>query len=141
MDSKNTDELKKELMQSPDLHEFLSENNEHFICAPASDFLELLLVRTGLSKALLAKQAGMSEVYLHQIFSGRRSPSRNRLLCICYGLGATLDETQNLLNYFELAQLYPKIRRDSILIFGLLHNISLFEINEKLSEEKEAPLS
>ena len=140
MDFKNTDDLKQELMHSPDLHEFLSENNEHFICAPATDFLELLLARKGLSKARLAKQSGMSEVYLHQIFSGRRSPSRNRLLCICYGLGATLDETQSLLNHFELAQLYPKTRRDSILIYGLLHNFSLFEINDKLLEEKEVPL-
>ena len=32
----------------------------------------------------------MSEIYLHQIFAGRRTPSRNRLLCLCYGLGATV---------------------------------------------------
>ncbi len=39
----------------------------------------------------------MSEIYLHQIFAGRRNPSRNRLLCLCYGLEATVDETQELL--------------------------------------------
>ena len=140
MDFKNTDDLKQELMESPDLHEFLSDNNKHFISIPASELLGRLLTRKGISKSTLAKQAGMSEVYLHQIFSGRRNPSRNRLLSMCYGLGATLDETQDLLKHFELAQLFPKVRRDSILIYGLLHNLSLFEINEKLFEEQEDPL-
>ena len=32
----------------------------------------------------------MSEVYLHQVFSGRRSPSRDRLLCLCLGLAVSL---------------------------------------------------
>lgn len=39
------------------------------------------------TKAALARKAGMSEVYLHQVFSGRRKPSRDRLLCLCVGLG------------------------------------------------------
>ena len=50
----------------------------------------------------------MSEVYLHQVFSGRRRPSRDRLVCICIGLKATLDEAQELLKQAGYAQLYPK---------------------------------
>ena len=47
----------------------------------------------------------MSEIYLHQIFAGRRTPSRNRLLCLCYGLGATIEETQELLRLCGIAEL------------------------------------
>jgi len=50
-----------------------------------------------LTKAELARRSGISEVYLHQVFAGRRNPSRDRLLCICVGLGITLDETQRML--------------------------------------------
>ena len=43
-----------------------------------------------LTKAELARRSGISEVYLHQVFAGRRNPSRDWLLCICVGLGITL---------------------------------------------------
>ena len=82
----------------------------------------------------------MSEVYLHQVFAGRRNPSRSRVLCICFGLNATLDETQELLKQCSLAQLYPREKRDAIVIYGLLHGMSLFEVNDKLFEEDEETL-
>ncbi|MBP1582203.1 MAG: hypothetical protein J6A26_07390 [Oscillospiraceae bacterium] len=82
----------------------------------------------------------MSEIYLHQIFAGRRNPSRNRLLCLCYGLETSLEETQELLKQCGLAQLYPKIRCDTIIVYGLLHEISLFEINDQLFNQNEETL-
>ena len=86
------------------------------------------------------KQSGMSEIYLHQIFAGRRNPSRNHLLCLCYGLSASIDETQELLKLSGMAQLYPKRKRDAIIYYGLLHKLDLFEINDKLFDENEETL-
>ena len=82
----------------------------------------------------------MSEVYLHQVFSGRRNPSRSRLICLCFCLSATLEETQELLKHCGLAQLYPRIRRDAIIIYGLVNGVSLFEVNDKLFSEEEETL-
>lgn len=137
---KNTDDLKQELMQVSDLSKFLSGNEEQFVSESISDLLNRLLERKKVSKALLAKQSGMSEIYLHQIFAGKRSPSRNRLLCLCIGLQATLEETQKLLESCCLAQLYPKNRRDVIIIYGLMHELMLDEINDKLFLENEETL-
>jgi len=137
---KNTDDLKQELMKSPNLHEFLTDNRDHFSSESAPEMLNRLFLRKKVSKAILAKQSSMSEVYLHQIFAGRRNPSRNRLICLCYGLNASLEETQELLKRCGLAQLFPKIRRDAIIIYGLMHEVSLTEINDKLFEEKEETL-
>ena len=74
-------------------------------------------------------------MYLHQVFSGRRTPSRNRLLCLCFGLGASVDEAQDLLRHARLAPLYSRDRRDAIVIFGLSHGMALAEINDKLYAE------
>ena len=82
----------------------------------------------------------MSEVYLHQVFSGRRKPSRDRLLCICIGMGATLEETQRLLEQATYAQLYPRIKREAILCHGIVHHTPLSEINETLFAENEKTL-
>lgn len=69
--------------------------------------------------------------------SGRRKPSRNRLLCLCFGLEASVEETQELLKLCGMAQLYPKLKRDAIIYYGLLHGLKLFEINDKLFDEDE----
>lgn len=137
---KDTNSLQQELMDAPDLDRFLSENQDSFRNGNIQELLNTLFQNRNLSKSMLAKQSGMSEVYLHQVFSGRRSPSRSRLLCLCFGLSATLEETQELLKQCALAQLYPKNKRDAIIIYGLVNGVSLFQVNDKLFSEGEETL-
>lgn len=82
----------------------------------------------------------MSEVYLHQVLSGRRNPSRDRLLCLCLVLGTELEETQTLLQSAGYARLYPKVRRDAVIIHALIHRTDLNEVNDKLFAENEKTL-
>ena len=140
MDKKNTDGLQQELMDSTDLSQFLSRNQEQFVDKSVAELLNHLFEKKNISKAALAKQAGMSEIYLHQIIAGRRTPSRNRLLCLCYGLEASIEETQELLRLCGMAELYPKLKRDAIIYYGLLHKLDLFVINDKLFDEDEETL-
>lgn len=137
---KNTDDLQNELSAAPNLTGFLSANQEQFINENFAVMLQKLFLRSGLSKAALAKRAGTSEVYLYQMFSGERTPSRDRTICLCYGLSASLKETQELLKRSGLAQLYVKNRRDAIIIYGLTHKMELDEINDRLFAEGEATL-
>ena len=140
MKKKNTDDLQNELSAAPNLSGFLYANKEQFINENFADMLLKMFQKSGLSKAALAKRAGTSEVYLYQIFSGERTPSRDRTICLCYGLSATLEETQELLKCSGLAQLYVKNRRDAIIIYGLAHKMELDEINDRLFAEEEATL-
>ena len=68
---KDTNNLRQELMEAANLDQFLSENQENFNSGNVCDLLDRLFRKRKLSKAALAKQSGMSEVYLHQVFSGR----------------------------------------------------------------------
>lgn len=135
MERKNTDQLQQELMTGNDLSRVLSDNDASFQQHDLQETLQALFERRSISKTMLAKQSGISEVYLHQVFSGRRTPSRNRLLCLCFGLEATVDETQELLRHARFAPLYSRDRRDDILIFGLSHNMTLAQVNDKLYDE------
>ena len=137
---KDTNDLRQELMEAADLDRFLAENQENFENGSVGDLLRQLFRKRKISKAALAKQSGMSEVYLHQVFAGRRNPSRNRLLCLCFGLNATLEETQELLKQCGLAQLYPKNKRDAILLYGIVNGMDLFAVNDKLFAENEETL-
>ena len=140
MREKDTDDLQQELMDSSNLNEFLSDHQEHFSNESVPEILNRLFEKRSISKAVLAKQSGISEVYLHQVFSGRRTPSRNRLLCLCFGLSASPEEAQELLKQCGLAQLYPKNRRDAIILYGLAHSAELSEINDELFRAQEEPL-
>ena len=135
MNEKNTDTLQQELMSTNNLDRFLTENDASFRDVPLQDAIQRIFDEKGMSKAQLAKQSGISEVYLHQLFSGRRFPSRSRLLCLCFGLGATVDEAQSLLQQARHAPLYSRDRRDAIIIFALSHSMTLFEVNDKLFTE------
>ena len=134
---KDTNNLQQELMETATLDQFLSENQDNFNRDSICELLNRLFQKRRISKATLAKQSGMSEVYLHQVFSGRRNPSRNRLLCLCFGLNASLEETQELLKQCGFAQLYPKDRRDAIILYGILNGMDLFAVNDKLFAENE----
>ena len=140
MQKKSTSDLHQDMMSHSDLNQFLSENRELFQHSTAQELLQELFDKKGISKAVLAKQSGMSEVYLHQVFSGRRNPSRSRILCMCFGMHATMEETQDLLKKAGLAQLYPREKRDAIILYGLLHGMTLFEVNDKLFVDDEEAL-
>ncbi len=140
MHRKDTNDLKQELMDDCDLDKFLAENQNSFTEPVVQELLMDLINQKGISKAVLAKQAGMSEVYLHQVFAGKRNPSRNRLICLSFGMNAALDECQELLKMCGFAQLYPHKKRDAIIVYGLMHGMSLFEVNDKLFTEDEETL-
>ena len=127
-------------MNSSDINEFLCCNQQHFYTDSIAELINHIFLQKNMSKAQLAKQSGISEIYLHRIFSGHRKPSRDRLICLCFGLTASLEEAQELLTHSGYAKLHPKFQRDAIIIYGLLHGISLFEINNQLFDANEEPL-
>ena len=140
MKDKTTDDLSQALMAESNIDSYLRENQPFFAGQSIAELLAVYYERTDLSKAALARKAGMSEVYLHQVFAGRRKPSRDRLLCLCVGLETSLEEAQQLLKLASYAPLYPRLKRDAIISYGIVHHMALGEINDKLFTENEKTL-
>ena len=140
MEADTTGALGAELMSTPDLDTYLTAHQASFASQDGTEALMDLYHRSRMTKADLARKAGMSDVYLHQVLSGRRTLSRDRLLSLCSAAELSLEETQRLLKRLGYAQLYPRNRRDAILIYGLLHGMTPNEINDKLFAENEKAL-
>ena len=134
------DDLCEELMEESSIQSYLKENQDCFHDNSVAALLTAMYERRDINKASLARRAGMSEVYLHQVFSGRRNPSRDRLLCVCMGMEASLEEIQTLLRQAGYAEIYPKIKRDAIICHGILHRRSPGEINDTLFAQGEKTL-
>ena len=140
MEEKDTSDLREKLMAEPNLEAYLKDTADAFIGGRIAEGLSAFLVDRAISKLDLARRASMSEIYVRQIFSGRRFPSRDRLLCLCAALELTIEEIQQLLKRASYAPLYPKRKRDVIIEYGLVHGMTLSEINDKLYAENEKSL-
>lgn len=78
--------------------------------------------------------------YGYQIFNGRRKPTRVILLRFAIVFGLTVDETQQLLKMGQKQELYPRIRFDAAIIYGIQHHYSIEEMEDLLSEVGEKSL-
>ena len=135
-----TEELLKNLLKSNNIEKYIKENEEHFIDLTISQFLSEFISAKGLKKSTVIKNAEISEIFGFQVLSGTRNPSRNTLLSLCIAMKMTLDEVQATLKIAEFAPLYPKSKRDSIIILGITNGKNVCQINNELYDNDEETL-
>ncbi len=127
--NKSTNELLDELTSGTPLTSFISENSENFIETDLSETLNRILKEKGLTKSAVLKNAEINDIYGYQIFSGKRRPSRDKLIAISLGMKLSLEEVQALLKSAGFQELYPKFKRDSIIINCVCEEKNVFETN------------
>lgn len=140
MIKKPTDELMDALNHSSSVEEYINSEQDYLIDSSVSEYLNQLLEAKSLKKSTVIKNSELNEIYGYQIFSGKRIPSRDKLISIAFGMELSLEETQALLKFAGFAPLYPKQKRDSLLIWGRTHRFSIYQINELLYTENEDTL-
>ena len=137
---KSTSDLSREITGHADLKDFLKDNREEFRGSLMKKVLNDAYIRCGLSKAETAERSGMSEVYLHQILSGKRVPSRDLLLCLCLALKMSEEEANIALRECGYASLYIRNRRDAVILYALKNGWDIHRLNDTLFEENEETL-
>lgn len=138
MPSKKTDELLKILEQKKDFNDYLTENADELISSSLSELLAEYSAKCGLEKSVIIRNADLDKTYAYQVFSGaKQNPSRDKVLRLCFGMGLSVADTQTLLKRAGYPQLYPRIKRDSALIFSLERKLSVMEANELLFDLNE----
>ena len=129
---KKTSDLLKELNSTSNIDSYLKDNENYIINQTLCNYLSELIESKGLSKSEIIRKSDINEIYAYQIFSGKRFPSRNKLIRICIGAEFTLEEIYNVMTVAEFSPLYPKIKRYSIIILGIRNEQSILQINELL---------
>jgi DNA-binding phage protein len=131
---KKTQELLTILESKDDIYEYFTENCEEIMFDSLQDILEIFLKKKGKTKSEVLDAAQLEKHYGYQIFSGMKNPSRDKLIMICFGLELNLDEIQQILKKSAYGTLYPRDRRDSVIIFAIHHKLSIIDTNELLYE-------
>lgn len=128
-----TDELLKELKNASDIESFFKTYENQFINETTSTYLNKLLEIKDISISTVLKNSGTGE-YTYKIFRGDRTASRDILICISFGMNLSLEETQLLLRISKFAILDSRNKRDSVIIYGLTHNLTVFQVDDILDE-------
>ena len=144
MTYKSTDELLKILKSTPSTSKL-----KHYVDSLSSDnapltFVEFLRQELTLQQISVSKLILLSQIqrnYAYQILDGKRNPSRDKVLSLCFALNLGLTKTQHALTLSNNSQLYSRHKRDSILIFALEKKLSVQAVNELLYEMGENTLS
>lgn len=89
-----------------------------------------------LTKAEVIRSSGIERHYAYQILSGKKTPSRDKLLMFCFGLEMTAEEAQHFLLECSAPLLYAKNKRDNVILFALENRLTVIELNELLYELK-----
>jgi hypothetical protein len=78
------------------------------------------------------KLASIERTYGHQLFNGTRKPSRDKVIQLAFGFGLDVDETQELLKIAQKSLLYPKIKRDAVILYCLNNHKSIIQTQSVL---------
>lgn len=84
-----------------------------------SDYLFELLRTKGLKRSAVARASGLNTTVVYDAFAGKSRLGRDNAIMMAFGLGCSLREAQRLLKRSGVAELYPKVRRDAIIIWCL----------------------
>lgn len=143
---KETDELKKILGNThpEDINGFYEENKESLSDTPDAfcTYIKGILKEKGVSQQDVFLNADVPERYGYKLLTGeKRTRQRDVILRICFGAGLTLDETQKALRKYGMAELYPKVPRDALLM-TIFNNPpkNIIEVNRLLLKNKHQPL-
>ena len=96
------------------------------------EYLTRKLDEKGLKRTAVVREAQINETHGYQIFKGQRKASRNKILALCIAMGLDLHDTRLALLYGNVGDLYPKNRRDAIIIFCVERGYSLSRTDESL---------
>lgn len=129
-----TQELLDGLKNADYIKAFLDLHEQDFLSQSLIDYLNELMNEKNITVAQVAKNSGIGE-YVYKIFNGERNAKRDTLVAISFGMHLTFEETQLLLRIAKFAILDSRDRRDGIMIYALMHGLSIFECDDLLNND------
>ena len=135
----STDELLALLFKERNLEHFLKRNESAYLTTSFSDYLNGWCKEHLEVPEQVIRRANLEKSYGHQLFSGKRNPSRDTVLQLAFAMKADLAQAQEMLKIARRSLLYPRIKRDTVIIYCLHNHISLVD-TEIILQDLDLPL-
>lgn len=131
---KSTDELLKILKHAQSAEQFIEDNFNDINDITFQEYLLKCIEAHSMTRSQVIDGADIQKNYGYQILNGSKKPSRDKVLALCFSMALSLEESNRLLILSDHSILYPRILRDSIIIFALEKKINLINTNILLEE-------
>ncbi|MBQ7503856.1 MAG: hypothetical protein IJT79_00870 [Ruminococcus sp.] len=131
---KTTDNLWKEMMNTDNVDEYLENNPDDVFFNGLEEFFEYQLKTKKLKSGKVYEAAMIERHFGHQIITGTRGATRDKIIQLCFGLTLNLREAQQFIKISGNRELYPRDPRDAVIIFAIKDGKSLMDVNIELQE-------
>lgn len=133
-----TEELLERLLASASPEAYLAQGGTVDRSLP--DYLSYLLKRRGMRRADVVRGSGVASTVVYDVFCGKSRPGRDHAVMLAFGLRCSLRETQRLLRLAGVAELWPKVRRDAVIIWCIQQGMTRAECDDELYRLGEGTL-
>lgn len=140
MSGRSTGELLRIIEGAADIKETMGQIDGELSERSFSQRLLDLMDKRGVDTAWLVKHSLMSRAFVYQLCSGKRGPGRDIVLHLALLLRAGIPETQRMLCSAGRGALYPRVRRDAVILYALKEGMSFLDTDEILLDLGEEPL-
>lgn len=138
---KNTDELLNELRdKNCDIQEYIDNNPDSFIEVNLKEFWRQMIEKSGLSKSNIINKSDYSYVYFYDVIAGKKIPTTDKIIRLVLAMHLSLEDCQQALKNCGKAYLYPRIKRDSLIIYAVEHRYTILQTQELLQKSGEKGL-
>lgn len=138
---KSTEDLLEELQnENCKIDEYLKGNGESFVYDKIKDFWETAIEKSGYSKSNIINKSDFSYCYFYDVINGRKIPGRDKIIRLILTMHLSVDECQEALRISGRSALYPRIKRDAIILFAISNGYSIYQLTELLQNAGEEPL-
>ena len=96
------------------------------------EYLKTLSKQRKLKQAKIAEDSGQDPGYVSLIFSGKKNPSRDRLIAIAFGMRLNVKETQRALRLAGHVELHPTTERDLLILYAIQHKMNISDTDDAL---------
>lgn len=138
---RKTDELLEELkFKNTDIQEYIENNPDSFIEINLKEFWNDIINSSEMTKSDIINKSDFSYVYFYDVIAGKKIPTSDKIIRLVLAMHLSLEQCQTALRYCGKSQLYPRIKRDSLLIFAITHGYTVFQTQELLIKSGENEL-
>lgn len=120
------------LNSSRSVQDYLTKVESSIIHTSLGEELKKLMEEKGLKAGEIFDTAGLSRSTGYDILSGKKHPSREKVLALILAMGLSQEEAQDLLKHSSYPPLYARDAFDSVILFCLQKHKSLIECNDIL---------
>lgn len=134
-----TSALWEQLFKAASIEQFVERNGREIGLAPFSEYIKALCKERGTVADRVLKKANIERSFGHSVFRGDRRPSRDTVIQLAFGFDANVELAQSLLKHSGHSPLYPRVPRDIVISYCLLHKAGIVETQQTLMQ-MELPL-